>query len=97
MNTSKTNLTLRADFASYGLMLENNKPVILKNYNISIKTLDALKKWHDWYITADIKMSGVAFTKCTPMEFDILAGVVLKGLRDDLKNCTITYDNTLQF
>ena len=42
-------------------------------------------------------MSGVAFTKCTPMEFDILAGVVLKGLRDDLKNCTITYDNTLQF
>ena len=44
MNTSQTNLTLRADFASYGLMLENNKPVILKNYNISIKTLDALKK-----------------------------------------------------
>ena len=97
MNTSKTNLTLRADFASYGLMLENNRPVDLKNYNLSLKTLDNLKKWHDWYITADIKMSGVAFTKCTQMEFEILGNSVFLGLQADLKNCNITYDKTLQY
>lgn len=95
MNTSKTKLTLRADFQSHGLLLENNKPADLKSLNISINTMDNLKKWHDWYITADIKMSGLAFTKCTHTEFEILGNKVLIGLQNDLKNCQITYDKTL--
>lgn len=95
MNTSKTKLTLRADFQSHGLLLENNKPADLKSLNISINTMDNLKKWHDWYITADIKMSGLAFTKCTLTEFEILGNKVLTGLQNDLKNCQITYDKTL--